>query len=160
MPRRCRPGGPGLNGALDQGVRLGYPYVGEDSMPVIITFDIEGAPSGERNRIQSFFERLGWENLGGSSYRYPRLGTDDQPVEDWFNHVVPALTLFRSYALKSGRKISKFTIDVQASSGHNPATNFGAAPLPGAQVKLYQPRNPAFAKKRLVKWLDDLNFPY
>ncbi len=96
-------------------------------MAVIITFDIEGAPPQERNRIQSFFERLGWENLGGSSYRYPRLGTDDQPVEDWFNHVVPALMLFRTYALKSERKISKFTIDVQSSSGHNPATDFGAA---------------------------------
>jgi hypothetical protein len=40
-------------------------------MPVVFTFDIKGAPSNEYNRIQSFFERFGWENLGGSSYRYP-----------------------------------------------------------------------------------------
>lgn len=129
-------------------------------MPVIITFDIEGAPPQERNRIQSFFERLGWENLGGSSYRYPRLGTDDQPVEDWFNHVVPALMLFRSYALKSERKISKFTIDVQSSSGHNPATDFGAAPLSSDDIKLYDPNNDAFGKKKLKKWLDEIEYPY
>ncbi len=54
-------------------------------MPVVITFDIEGAEPIERNRIQSFFERLVGKISGeartdtGSSYRYSRLGTD-QPV--------------------------------------------------------------------------------
>jgi hypothetical protein len=63
-------------------------------MPVIFSFDIEGASSKERNRLQCMFERLGWGNLGGSSYRYPKLGTTPY-TEDWFNHVIPALMLFR-----------------------------------------------------------------
>src|ERR1700730_14657234 len=92
---------------------------GECDMPVVFTFEVRAAPPQERNRIQSFFERFGWENIGGSSYRYPRLGTDDQPVEDWLNHVVPALMLFRCYILSSRRQLPKFTIDVQASAGHN-----------------------------------------
>jgi hypothetical protein len=47
-------------------------------MPVVVTFDIQGALPIEHNRIQSFFTRLGWENLGGSSYRYPKLGSTEQ----------------------------------------------------------------------------------
>jgi len=43
-------------------------------VPVIVTFDVEGAQPPEHNRIQSLFERLGWEALGGTAYRYPRLG--------------------------------------------------------------------------------------
>lgn len=42
-------------------------------MPVLLTYDLEGAEQAEYNRLQSMFERLGWEKLGGSSYRYPRL---------------------------------------------------------------------------------------
>ncbi len=61
-------------------------------MPVILTLDVENAGPGEHNRIQSAFERLGWEALGGTAYRYPKLGAE-QPTEDWFNHVIPALML-------------------------------------------------------------------
>jgi hypothetical protein len=35
-------------------------------MPITVTFDIHGAPPPEYNRLQSMFERLGWENLGGT----------------------------------------------------------------------------------------------
>lgn len=129
-------------------------------MPVVITFDIEGAPSVERNRIQSFFERFGWENLGGSSYRYPKLGTNDQPVEDWFNHVVPALMLFRSYIISSGRPLTKCTLDVQASTGYSPNTNYGSPPLNGAAAPLYQPTNVQFGEQNLRSWLTNVQFPY
>jgi hypothetical protein len=88
-------------------------------MPVLLTYELEGAETSEHNRLQSFFERLGWENLGGSSYRYPRLGTTDQPVEDWLNHIVPALMLFRAFVLKSNSKLKQLTLDVQSSSGYN-----------------------------------------
>jgi hypothetical protein len=78
-------------------------------MPITLSFDIKGAPPGERNRLQSMFERLGWENLRGSSYRYPPL--DEHPkAEDWFNRVVPALMLFRQYLLKSRRRLSPSTV--------------------------------------------------
>jgi hypothetical protein len=129
-------------------------------MPIVVTFDIEGAPPRDRNRIQSFFERLGWENLGGSSYRYPRLGSD-QPVEDWFNHIIPALMLFRTYLISSGKTLSKFTLDVQASSGFNPTTKYGCAPtnVPPALV-LYDPNSQAFGEKKLLDWLASVSYPY
>lgn len=129
-------------------------------MPVVITFDIEGAPPLERNRIQSFFERFGWQNLGGSSYRYPRLGAD-QPVEDWFNHVIPAMMLFRTYILRSGRSLLKFTLDVQTSSGFNPATNFGHAPAEvPPDLTLYDPTNVSFGQQNLLDWLAGIQYPY
>lgn len=118
-------------------------------MPVVVTFDIKGAPSKERNRIQSLFERLGWENLGGSSYRYPRLGTDDQPVEDWFNHITPALMLFRQYIINSKYSLTKFTIDVQSSSGFNSGSSFGSPPSMASKVKLYDNASASFGKKSL-----------
>jgi hypothetical protein len=130
------------------------------TMPIVITFDIQGAPPVERNRIQSFFERFGWENLGGSSYRYPRLGTDDQPVEDWFNHVIPALMLFRTYLVSSGRTLTKCTLDVQSSSGYSPNANYGKPPLDGAAAPLYLPTNTAFGEQNLRSWLTDMPYPY
>lgn len=129
-------------------------------MPVVITFDIAGARPVERNRIQSFFERFGWENLGGSSYRYPKLGTNDQPVEDWFNHVVPALMLFRTYLISSGRQLTKCTLDVGSSTGYSPNTNYGSAPLPGATAPLYQPTNVQFGEQNLRDWLANIQYPY
>ena len=128
-------------------------------MPVILTFDIEGATPDEHNRVQSLFQRLGWEDLGGSSYRYPRLGSE-QPVEDWFNHVLPALMLFRAYLLKSKKKLSGYTLDVQSSSGFNPDRKFGAPPLPGDEVPLYKPTQPAFGEANLKEWLNEVKFPY
>ena len=53
-------------------------------MPIVLTYELKAFNTATRNRIQSLFERLGWENLGGSSYRYPQLGAN-QPTEDWFN---------------------------------------------------------------------------
>ncbi len=129
-------------------------------MPVILTFDIEGAPSLERNRIQCAFERFGWQNLGGSSYRYPRLGAD-QPVEDWFNHVIPALMLFRAYIVQSGRPLTKFTLDVQSSSGANPGTGYGSTPASGDDVQLYEPTTPGhFGLANLRGWLNSIHYPY
>lgn len=128
-------------------------------MPIVFSFDIESADSTDYNRIQSAFERLGWENLGGSSYRYPKLGT--QPfAEDWFNHVIPALMLFRTYALKSKKKIKKFTLDVQASTGYLPDGTFGTAPKDSKKIKLYEPNSKQFGKKNLEKWLAEIKFPY
>jgi hypothetical protein len=128
-------------------------------MPIVITFDISGALPGEHNRIQSFFTRLGWENLGGSSYRYPKLGTAE-PVEDWFNHVIPALMLFRSYVRSSGRELTKFTIDAQSSSGFSSEGNFGSPPLPASEVQMYSPGHPGFGEDNLRNWLDGVTYPY
>ena len=148
-------------------------------MPVLLTYDLEGAQPAEFNRLQSMFERLGWEKLGGSSYRYPRLGTIDQPVEDWLNHVVPALMLFRTFAIKSPAKLRQFTLDIQSSSGYQEATAFGSPPMSGTDMKaktthakkatgklkklgkkLYKPGNGSFGEKNLIDWLDEIEYPY
>ena len=115
----------------------------------------------ERNRIQSLFERLGWETLGGTAYHYPKLGAQ-QPTEDWFNHVIPALMLIRSYIVESGRELTRFTLDVQSTTGMNPAAGFGNPPLPSNQVTLYPPGNMQFGEGNLKTWLDQVTaaFPY
>jgi hypothetical protein len=148
-------------------------------MPVLLTYDLQGAETAEFNRLQSMFERLGWEKLGGSSYRYPRLGTTDQPVEDWLNHVVPALMLFRAFAIKSAAELKQFTLDIQSSSGYQKSTDFGCTPLSGTEMKtltrqaekatgkskklgkkLYKPGNTSFGEKNLIEWIDEIEFPY
>jgi hypothetical protein len=130
-------------------------------MPVVITYELEGASPAERNRVQCFFERLGWENLGGSSYRYPRLGSD-QPTEDWFNHVVPALMLFRASIVDGEMTLTKFTLDVQSSTGYSPDTGYGTLPVDtaSADFKLYEPSNPHFGKRNLKRWIDGVAYPY
>ena len=83
-------------------------------MPVTVTFDIVRPSSLELNRLRSAFERLGWEHLGNTAYRYPHLDEHDA-VEDWFNHVVPALMLLRVFAvhlLADGRSLRKFSLAV------------------------------------------------
>jgi hypothetical protein len=130
-------------------------------MPIVITFDARGAQPDEHNRIQSFFERLGWQNLGGSSYRYPALGSE-HPTEDWFNHVIPALMLLRAYsrwATQHGRGLNKFTIDVQTSTGCRP-DGFGTLPQAGDAITLYPPTNQAFGERVLRDWIETVHWPY
>ena len=98
-------------------------------MPIIVTFDIAGPTPAELNRLRGLFERLGWERLGNTAYRYPRLHSR-HPTEDWFNHVIPALMLLRAFTLhaqQTGRNIEKFSIDVQTSTGFDPLTGAPAA---------------------------------
>src|SRR5205814_3620943 len=106
------------------------------AMPIIVTFDIERPRPQDLNRIRGFFERLGWEHLGNTAYRYPKLH-GEHPTEDWFNHVIPAMMLLRAFAryiTATGRQVRKFSIDVQSSTGFNPITNVGTLPLPAPQV--------------------------
>lgn len=130
-------------------------------MAVVITFDLKNYQESDHARLKSMFERFGWENLGGTAYRYPRLETDDQPVEDWLNHVVPALMLFRAYLTNSqGVVLKRFTIDTNSSAGYNPSTGFGNGPLPGKDAACYEPESKQFGVKNLRKWLDDITYPY
>ena len=127
-------------------------------MPVVITFDIAGATSTHHNQIQSLFERFGWENVGGTSYRYPPLGLPE-PTEDWFNCVVPALMLFRAYSLKHSA-IKKFSLDVQSSTGYNPVTLTGTLPCKAKDIGLSDIGIGTFGKKNLIQWIDDIEYPY
>lgn len=133
-------------------------------MPVIVTFDVERPTSLELNRLRGVFERLGWEHLGNTAYRYPKLHERDA-VEDWFNHVVPALMLLRAFARHaeaSGRSVSKFSIDVQSSTGFNPVTGVGTLPLPGDDIPLSRPSTSGekFGQQRLIDWIDKVEWPY
>src|SRR5262249_42748905 len=133
-------------------------------MPITVTFDITGPTSAELNRIRSFFERLGWERLGNTAYRYPRLQSQP-PIEDWFNHVIPALMLLRAFArhaMRTGRNISKFSIDVQSSTGFDPITGTGTPPLPADQIAYSLPSRSglSFGRQNLQDWIDAISWPY
>jgi hypothetical protein len=133
-------------------------------MPIVVTFDIHKPTSQELNRIRGFFERLGWEHLGNTAYRYPKLH-GQHATEDWFNHVIPALMLLRSFgrfAAESGREIQKYTIDVQSSTGFDPVTGVGTPPLVADEVTFSQPSlsGQAFGLQRLRAWLDQVPWPY
>jgi hypothetical protein len=130
-------------------------------MPIVITFDLQGATPKQQNHMQSMFERLGWQNLGGSSYRYPRLAPD-QPVEDWFNHVVPALMLFRCAVLKNNIPVTKFTIDVQSATGHDQQAGHGSPPCAGKDIIYYEPGNQQFGQVNLENWMEKVtsDYPY
>jgi hypothetical protein len=133
-------------------------------VPIIVTFDIERPAARELNRIRGFFERLGWEHLGNTAYRYPKLH-GQHPTEDWFNHVIPALMLLRAFArhaTASGRNIRRFSIDVQNSTGYNPSTGVGTLPLPADQITYSPPSRSGlvFGRQNLEAWIDGITWPY
>ncbi|WP_337171400.1 hypothetical protein [Gemmatimonas aurantiaca] len=132
-------------------------------MPIVLTFDLDTTKieNTDYGRLQSMFERFGWQNLGGTAYRYPRLGTTDQPVEDWLNHVAPALMMFRAYCAKRDA-LKACTLDVQSSSGYDPEAAFGRNALKAnsSEFKWYSPTSLQFGEKNLKDWLDNVEFPY
>jgi hypothetical protein len=133
-------------------------------VPVTVTFDVVRPTPAELSRLRGMFERLGWEHLGNTAYRYPKLH-GQHPTEDWFNHVLPALLLLRAFARKiaaDGRGLRKFSIDVQSSTGFNPVTGVGTPPLPADQVTYSQPSRPGrqFGQQKLEDWLDGIDWPY
>lgn len=90
--------------------------------------------------------------------------------------------LFRAFVIKSAAELRQFTLDAQSSSGYQRSTNFGSAPLSGADMKpaaakkaatgttstskkkkakkLYKPVNPSFGQQNLIDWLDSIEYPY
>ena len=132
----------------------------------MFTFDLDNSEDMKSTYglIRSLFERLGWEHLGGTAYRYPRLQPTDHPVEDWFNQVVPALMGFRLLVLESGVQVKKWALQADSSSGFNldgPIGQIGAEILAGKDVPTSNPQgNKAFGKKKLVAFLDGNEFPY
>lgn len=133
-------------------------------MPITVTFDVERPTSLELNRLRSMFLRFGWEHLGNTAYRYPKLHQYDV-VEDWFNQFIPPLMLLRSFAvhlLADGRSLRKFSIDVQSTTGFNPANSVGTQPLPADDIPFELPPegNRAFGLQNLIDWLDGIEWPY
>ncbi len=133
-------------------------------MPITVTFDIERPTPLELNRLRSAFLRLGWEHLGNTAYRYPQLH-EHAAVEDWFNHVLPALMLLRAFAvglLVDGRSLKKFSLDVQSSTGYDPVTGVGSPPLAADDIDFELPlrRNSSFGLRNLKDWIDGVAWPY
>ena len=129
------------------------------NMPITLTFDVEDADNNQRNRVQELFEKLGWQNVGGSSYRYPPLG--QAGVEDWLNHVIPALMLFRKYLQSSNRvTLTKFSLDAQTSTGYDPASNYGSPPVVMVANHLVQTATNKFTVDNLLDWINTADYPY
>jgi hypothetical protein len=126
-------------------------------MPIIFSYDLAGIVNADYNRIQSMFERFGWERIGGSCYRYPSLprvpvhrGARQQPPrEDWLNNVVPALMCFRAYVLKRGLRLTKHSMDIQTSTGSH-----GARIRTANRLQLETPGSAAFGERQLRTWMD------
>ena len=139
-------------------------FTKEAYVPIIVTFDLRHPAPADLNRIRGFFERLGWEHLGNTAYRYPKLH-GQHPTEDWFNHVIPALMLlhaFAQYAPSTGCTVEKCSIDAQSSTGYNPATDIGTLPVFSPEITFSQPSRSgqAFGRQRLNEWLDAITWPY
>ena len=133
-------------------------------MPITVTFDLARPSPNDLNRIRGVFERLGWERLGNTAYRYPKLH-GQHLTEDWFNHVIPALMMLRAFARyipAASGSVERFSIDVQSSTGYNPITGVGTPPLPAAEMTFSQPSRSgrAFGKQPLDAWLDAITWPY
>lgn len=143
-------------------------------MPVIFSFELKEARP-EQAQIGALFERFGWERLSEETYRYPRLAPEpvSPPLEDWLNHVVPALMLFRCYVLSHALTVNSMTLDAQSSTGYRRGIQLGNPPLHAEHVKLYDPadgpRRGATARRddeheeqewsMLADWLDAVSFP-
>jgi hypothetical protein len=134
-------------------------------VPIVITFDLARPQSRELNRIRGTFERLGWERLGNTAYRYPPLGEDASLVEDWFNHVIPALMMLRALALHSagtGRGLIRYTIDAQSSTGFSKEEDVGMPPQTADEIDYSRPSpsGEAMSQRRLEDWLNGIVWPY
>ena len=120
-------------------------------MPIMFSYELQQAQPEHHNHIQSAFERLGWESVGGSCYRFPTIGADPTTPEDWMNCVVPALMLFRSYALKRSLVIQKFSLDAQTSTGAS-----GGVLLHDGDHHPFDPgASNRFGEQNLRDWLKD-----
>lgn len=116
-------------------------------MPITVTYDLKQVSDpNDRTWIRSMFERFGFRRLGGSVFRYAGVpGATGELVEDWLNHVAPALMLFRSFVLKRGLTLERFTVDAQSIAflDHSDETLLlGTAIQDGATIALVPPTNP------------------
>jgi len=131
-------------------------------MPILFSYDLENAITTDYNRLQSMFERFGWERIGGSCFRYPTLEkvkvsrtrrtpkkTSTIPREDWLDAVIPALMCFRAYVRKRKLRISKFSIDSHVSTGAK-----GEQPRSSNTLILSKPGNNSFGEKNLRDWVN------
>lgn len=129
-------------------------------MPIMFSYNVQAAPPHDHNRIQSLFERLGWERIGGSCYRYPALSQSlpasrQTTTEDWFNQVVPALMLFRSFVRKRNLVLDTFSLDVQSSTGFSLNQNVGQGLLGANSLNFGATQQVQFGEANLRDWIQN-----
>jgi hypothetical protein len=132
---------------------VGFVESKEGLMPVTISYDLKTDDPNQRNYLRSMLERFGWKRLGGSVFRYPESGQE----EDWMNCVIPALMFFRSYVLKNNIEIKFFTLDANSISmidNSDPHLTLGAPPADGRSLTLANPTNPQSSEKRIRDFVD------
>jgi hypothetical protein len=127
-------------------------------MPITVTFDFsQNTDPNDRTRIRLAFQRLGWETIGGTAYRYPPLhpqGQNQLGAEDWFNHVVPALMYMRSLIERRGIQVSNFTIDAFSSTGARLGLGPEIQPTQNVAMTLATGADgPVLSENRLRAWL-------
>jgi hypothetical protein len=133
-------------------------------MPITLSFDIEQASvvdPNDRTRLELAFRRLGWDHIGGSSWRYPALGSV-HVSEDWLNHVVPALMYFRSLVVHAGLKVTKLSLDAHSEAGYRESSigPIGQAICTPETIALYSPglasnTEAILSESRLKKFIED-----
>lgn len=127
-------------------------------MPITVSYDLSNLKDqNDRTYLRSMFERFGFQRLGGSVFRYPCQGQTG--MEDWLNHVVPALMFFRSYALARGIQIKVLTIDAHSVSfldQSDPAAVAGHPPVSADHVNWALPTNSQCPDADVRNWLDSV----
>lgn len=125
-------------------------------MPITVSYDLSNLNDlNDRTYLRSMFERFGFQRLGGSVFRYPR--EDQTGMEDWLNHVIPALMFFRSYALARGIQIKFLTIDAHSVAlldQSDPAAVAGHPPVSAGHVNWVDPTNPQCPDAHVRNWID------
>jgi hypothetical protein len=147
-------------------------------LPITITYTVDSARSGFvgndlnvfTNRIQSLFQRFGWEHVSQSQFRYPSSNATQTSITALFNRVVPALMCFKIFSISCGVYFDAITIHAIIDAAHN--VNSSSAPPqltfdPEPRNYLRQNKHSGvsiytFGYKNLRQWLRRLqrNFPY
>jgi len=126
-------------------------------MPITITFDLNSRTTdgNDRTRIRLAFQRLGWETIGGTAYRYPPLNAQQaqQLPEDWFNHVVPALMYMRALIEKKRIQVENFTIDAHTSTAWHGSAGPRILDTQSMPLAVPPTEDAALSETRLRDWL-------
>jgi hypothetical protein len=147
-------------------------------MPINLAYTVDAAASGLsavhlasfNNRVQSLFQRLGWEHVSQSQFRYPSNNSTNISFISFMNRIVPGLSLFRYYSIRNRIHFSSFTIDATIHVHHNsngPNTP-GSLPLQDDPKKYVRSNrhsgvtNLQFGYKNLCEFLShcQTHFPY
>jgi hypothetical protein len=127
-------------------------------MPITLSYDLTDLNGNQRSYIRSALERFHWRRLGGSVFRYQ--GVDDGHgglIEDWLNHVAPALMFLRSYIDKNGVSLRVLTIDAHsvAMIDHSDvAARYGFGVQDGRTLNLAQPTNVQSSEQAVRNFVD------